>query len=63
MCERRFLMLTILSSRQNKRETVLQIGYTYNKEEAKLFSSCLRKNFKMNKGGRYGVQKGSKKTK
>lgn len=56
-------MLTILGSRQNKRETVLQIDYTYNKEEAKLFSNCLRKNFKMNKGGRNGVQKGSKKTK
>ena len=58
-------MFTILSSRQNKRETILSIGYTTDKSEAKVFNKCLSNGLgiKYKKGGKNGVQKGRTKTK
>lgn len=47
-------MFTILSSRQNKKETILSIGYTTDKNEAKVFNKCLSNGLgiKYKKGGR-----------
>lgn len=58
-------MLTISSSRINKRETILSIGYTNDFEENKAFVKCLANgcNIKMKKGRKYGIQKGTKKAK
>lgn len=57
-------MLTVLSSRQNKRETILAIGYTSSFEENKVFCDCLKRGVGLKKGGcKYGVQKGTKRTK
>lgn len=58
-------MLTILSSRQNKRKTVLSIGYTTDKEESKMFCDYLSKSIglKRSRKGNYGIQKGTKKAK
>lgn len=57
-------MLTVLSSRQNKREAILAIGYTNNFEENKVFCDCLKRGVGLKKGGRKrGVQKGTKRTK